>query len=130
MTDTATASLTPEVMEAVSAYAHAAEDERAAVELHNLAARAAGAYKRDHYDAIEDDDPDAVDAYARAVRAAELAAAVRAAKTAEEWRARVRLSELAGTGHVTEDAIRARCNLELYGNQAAARVVLAALADA
>lgn len=119
-----------DVAAVVESYARAVEDEYAAITLHNLAGKASADYDRDHRDAIEDDEADAVETSLRALRAAELAAETRAAKSAEERQARIRLSEMAGAGQVTEDAIRSGYGVDRYGYQRAARVVLAALADA
>lgn len=119
--------LPADVRDVVEAYARAAEDEYAAVDLHNLAAKASADYDRAHYDALEDDEPQAVATSVRALRSAELAAEVRAAKSVEERRACIRLSEMAGAGWVTEEAIRSVYGADRYGYLRAAQVVLAAL---
>lgn len=129
MNDTAPASLTMEVREAVEAYARAAEDEYAAIDLHNLAAKASADYDRNHTDALEDGEPQSVAASERALLVVVLAAEVRYAKAAEGWRARSRLSEMARAGRVTEEAIRSVYGADQYGYRSAAQVVLAALAD-
>lgn len=139
--DTAPADLTLEVREVIEAYARAAEDEYAAIELHNLAARASAEYDRTHTADIGEgigiffpktradyDAATAVEASIRATRAADLAAEIRATKTAEEQQAATRLAELAYTGQVTEDAIRSVYGSG-YGYYCATQVVLAALAD-
>lgn len=123
------ATLTPHAQECVEGYARAVDDEYAAIELHNLAAKASADYDREHRDALENEERLIVATSARLLRAAEIAAMARAAMSKEERRACIKLTDFAAAGLVTEDGIRDNYGTDRYGYYRATRVVLAALAD-